>query len=323
MADAENPLGGVAYSLENVKYPFTIKEHDWDDYAVYRPIYPDSMWATWLRYHTAHGGLLDAAHDVGTGSGTVAKELSRFFSHVHASDPGKSNIVAAHRLLQPAANFTLHQAPAEKVMLKDSSVDFSSLCMALHWMDAEVVLENLARSLRPGGTLAICAYSFLINFPSCEQLKKLWSRNLKDAVRGFIDSGSIGPDELRGMRKFIVGLDGVAVPDEFFGDVVRLQVNIRRDESRPFCFAPDDQFELPGHQIKASEEVRHLDDSGWRREADVEWLKGYLASSNMPFNNKTWKSAQWVELERVINQELGGKVVVEWPVAMILATRKY
>ncbi|KAK5987849.1 Methyltransferase gedG-like protein [Cladobotryum mycophilum] len=320
MADTNNGPSNVAYTLEDIKYPFTIQGLDWANYDTYRPKYPPSMWETWLKHHKFHGGLMDAVHDIG--AGLAAKELSTFFSHVFVSDPGENNIAAARQLLTPAAKFTFCQKPAEVPWLEDSSVDFSSICMAAHWMNSETSLRNVARSLRPGGTLAMCAYSFMLNFPDSQRLEKLWSDAVKTAIGGFIDNGDIGLDEMRGMRKFMVGLDGTAIPDHLFTHVLRLQINIRSDKIKPFCFVPDGQFELHASQIKASEKVQHMDDRGWRTETDVDWLKGYLASSNMPFGDKTWNTPSWREFERIISEDFMGKIVVEWPVAMILATRK-
>lgn len=55
------------YDNSDQKFPFTISESNWNEYLRYRPKYPDSMWESWFRYHEAHGGKFDAAHDVGAG----------------------------------------------------------------------------------------------------------------------------------------------------------------------------------------------------------------------------------------------------------------
>ncbi|KFY11076.1 hypothetical protein V492_04679 [Pseudogymnoascus sp. VKM F-4246] len=311
----------VAYTVEDAAYPFTIRGMDWKNYGTYRPMYPSSMWATWLDYHEQHGGLLHAAHDIGAGSGFSANILSHYFSHVYVSDPGEGNIAAARKLLRPASRFSFTQKPGEARWLQEESVDFASICIAIHWMDAEQVLSNVAASLRPGGTLAICAYSFLVNFPGCHKLETLWAETMRNSVKGFVERGCVGADELKGMRKFLVGLDGTPVNAALYTDISRLQVNMRKDEAMPFCFVPHDFLELPESKVRPNEDVRYMQDEEWRMEVDVPWLKGYLHSSNMPFNDEVWNSGNWKELEHIISHELGGKVVVEWPVAMILATK--
>ncbi|OAA74212.1 Methyltransferase type 11 [Cordyceps fumosorosea ARSEF 2679] len=64
------------------------------------------MFAAWIKYHTDHGGKLDAAHDIGAGSGTGAAFLSQVFAHTYVSDPGAANIAAARARLQPPEKFT-------------------------------------------------------------------------------------------------------------------------------------------------------------------------------------------------------------------------
>lgn len=49
------------------EYPFASKVIDWDEYLAYRPVYPSSMWETWLEYHGNHGGGFRVAHDIGAG----------------------------------------------------------------------------------------------------------------------------------------------------------------------------------------------------------------------------------------------------------------
>ncbi|KAI9150537.1 Methyltransferase gedG [Paramyrothecium foliicola] len=318
----KNEHSNVAYKVEKEDHPFTIEESDWEDYEIYRPKYPPSMWDAWIDYHKAHGGLSDAAHDIGAGSGIAAKELSRFFSHIFVSDPGESNIMAARRLLRPAENFTFCRQAAELPWLGKETIDFASICEALHWMDSEAVLRNVAASLRPGGTLAICTYGLMIRFPMSPKLEDLWVNIFKTAVGGFLKTGDIGPAERKGMRKFIGGLDGTAIPGDLFTDVIRIQVNFREEGSKAFCFVPEGTVEPPSSQIGMHEDLQHLYDPGWRREVDLAWLKGYLASTNMPFGQKIWQTPNWREFETVMMHEFGGQTIVEWPVAMILATRR-
>lgn len=138
----------------------------------------------------------------------------------------------------------------------------------------------------------------------------------------FVNRGYVGSDELTGMRKFMMGLDGTTIPSDLYKNVIRLQVNTRVEESLPFSFVPPNLFQLSDSMIKESEDVLHVKDKGWRMEVGVEWLKGYLCSSNMPFDSGVWTSDGWQELERIVYNELGGNVVIEWPVAMIMASKR-
>lgn len=189
-------------------------------------------------------------------------------------------------------------------------------------MDAETVLGNIAASLRPGGTLAVVSYSFLVNFPDCSKLNDIWAEILRPSVKGSIERGCVGPDLLKGILQFFTGLDGTPVDATLYEDINRLQLNMRKHEALPFCCIPHGYLELPESKIQITDHVRHMQDLEWRMAVDTPWLKEYLSSSNIPFDNELWNSDGRVELDRIISHELGGRVVVEWPVAMILATKR-
>ncbi|CAM1506128.1 Fc.00g057690.m01.CDS01 [Cosmosporella sp. VM-42] len=311
----------LASRHENEAYAFALKRNDWDDYHHHRPAYPQSMWDTWFAYHGNHGGVFDSAHDIGAGPGTAAKVLGTCFTHTYVSDAGQANITSASKYLLPPSSFTLHHSPAENPWLPAQSIDFASICMALHYMDADVVLQNVARTLKPGGTLAVCTYSFMLKFPGRRELEGCWFGSLSEEVGRFVREGRLFPAAIKGMCRAMSGLNSVSIPSELFSDVTRLQVNISESDKDPFCFAnQDEQVQLLPSQIKQDEKVEYVQDEGWRREVDVEWLKGFLVSCHLGFGEETWKLESWRELERVVEGD-GGKVVIEWPVAMILATR--
>ncbi|PHH87719.1 hypothetical protein CDD83_8509 [Cordyceps sp. RAO-2017] len=130
---------------EDVRYPFAFKSIDWDEYHVFRPAYPPSMWDMWMSYHRSHGGRFEAAHDIGAGPGTAARALAHFFDHVYVSDAGKHNIATARQQLRPASRFSFSSSPAEAGWLADRTVDMACICMALHFMDAGAALRAAAR----------------------------------------------------------------------------------------------------------------------------------------------------------------------------------
>jgi hypothetical protein len=200
-------------------------------------------------------------------------------------------------------------------------------------MDENSVLARVAESLRPGGTLAICLYSFKLKFPADEsgQLAKYWLRTTTQIVERFFAAYKDSfPAGVRGLSAGMSGLDYVAVPSELYENVTRLQVNIEPGDKLPFYLCESDNESpeiaelramLRPSLINASERVEYLgDEAGWRQEKDLEWLEGFLASTQLPVE-ETLKGPDWQHFKRIVNSA-GGKVAVEWPVAMLLASRR-
>src|SRR4051812_11230743 len=96
------------------------------------------------------------------GPGTAAAILATRFAHVFVSDAGASNLSAATAALHPPSHFTFQHAPAEQcaAWLAPASLDFASVAMAFHYMDAAAVMGAVAQTLKPGGTFAAVTYSF-------------------------------------------------------------------------------------------------------------------------------------------------------------------
>ncbi|EQL01051.1 hypothetical protein G6O67_003475 [Ophiocordyceps sinensis] len=277
------------------------------------------MWETWLEYHGNHGGGFRVAHDIGAGPGNAAQELSKHFSHVYVSDPGELNIAAARQMLQPPEKFTCSRQPAEAAWLDDASVDLACICMALHFMDPDAAIYQAAKAMRPGGTLAICTYSFKVRFPRCPRLDSLWLEVVTVAVK--LAGEHCIPRAVEGLQRVVTGLDYASLPEHLFHDVTRLRINAGRDEKDAFCFFDDEGFAHAETKVKTHEQVHEVADDGWRREVDTDWLRGFLANSHLGLKDDEYDMPSWKELERTINEELGGHVLVEWPVAMIMASK--
>ncbi|KAM3465834.1 hypothetical protein MY5147_009186 [Beauveria neobassiana] len=317
---SKQSIDGAGFEAEDRKYPFTISS--WDDYHSYRPMLPPSMFAAWIKYHEEHGGKLDDAHDIGAGSGTGAAFLSQVFAHTYVSDPGEANIAIARTRLQPAGNFTFNQAPAEVQWPGPSTVDMAVVCNALHWTDAPVVMANLAATLRPGGSFACCMQAFRVNFPQSSKLDALWLEATETVMSKLHGEGALSDAILAGIRNCYSGYEGVAVPQEHFTDVRRWHVNVRAGDATPYRFTKVGEFEENPRQVKDGEREENIEDPGWQRQVDVNWLRGFLRTTTLPLGDDIWKLPPWKELERVVNEEFGGQVTAEWPVYMLLATRK-
>ena len=100
----------------------------------------------------------DRALDVGCGPGALTAELVRRLgaASVTAVDPSES-FVAACRERNPGVEVL--QAAAETLPFRDGTFDVAAAQLVVHFMPEPVTgLRELARVLRPGGTVAACVW---------------------------------------------------------------------------------------------------------------------------------------------------------------------
>ena len=134
------------------------------DYELGRPGWPD-------RVAEAAGLPADAdVLDLAAGTGKLTRLLTRHFASVVAVEPDD-----AMRALIPHAQ-TL-AGSAEEIPLPDASVDGVFCAEAFHWFDAPRAVAEIARVLRPGGSLVVC-----FNEPS-RQTEPPWPEEARDVLR--------------------------------------------------------------------------------------------------------------------------------------------
>lgn len=125
-----------------------------DRYAAYRPDYPAALFA-WLAGLRAER---DLAWDCATGSGQAALGLVQHFRRVVATDASAEQI--RHAAPHPLIDYRV--APAEASGLVDRSVDLVCVAQAAHWFDLPRFYAEAARSLKPGGMIAVWGYGRMV-----------------------------------------------------------------------------------------------------------------------------------------------------------------
>ncbi len=90
---------------QDIKYVFAFKNLDWDAYHLYRPVYPESMWAMWFNYHKSHNGVFGTAHDIGAGEQLAPKgcHLHRAANADENSSRTRNRSHCARKLLRQGA----------------------------------------------------------------------------------------------------------------------------------------------------------------------------------------------------------------------------
>lgn len=263
-----------------------------------------------------------------TGPGTAATILGQHFLKTYVSDAGAANLATAEATLAPRERFIFHQSPAEKTAewLPRESVDFASVCMAFHYMDSEATVRAVAQTLKPGGTFAAATYGFHLLFPGQPRAEELWYRATSRETLRLMREGKLFPAAVRGLARAMTGLDFVAFPSDLFEEGVRrVYVNVSKEEQKRALYFVDPDPALWNEaetHVVPTDVQEYVQDATWGLQADATWLRGFLASSQMGFDDATWALEEWKELEAIINSAPHGTISVEWPVSITLATKR-
>jgi Methylase involved in ubiquinone/menaquinone biosynthesis len=150
-------------STENKTFSFEdhFSKHS-EQYAQYRPQYPDEIYAYLASIAPGHS----LAWDCGTGNGQAAIGLANYFDKVHATDASAEQIARAY----PHAKVDYGMEPAEHVSLSASSTDIVTVAVAIHWFNFDEFYREVKRVLKPDGILAAWTYSFPEISPEIDSL---------------------------------------------------------------------------------------------------------------------------------------------------------
>ncbi len=124
-----------------------------DDYAKFRPTYPDSL----FNYLAGLCRERKVVWDCATGSGQAALTLTKYFDRVIGTDISQPLLDKAEK----HEKITYKSVPAEKTDLDDRSVDLVTVAQALHWFEYDKFFPEVKRVLKPGGIFAAWGYTHL------------------------------------------------------------------------------------------------------------------------------------------------------------------
>ena len=328
---------------EASEYGFGDPSFSWDSYEQYRPIYPYSLWSMIMDYHAANGNeAYGSALDLGAGSGIASSTLARHFSNVTLVDPSEHNMAAARsRLNSPAyksslprpCTFNYHVLPAEEPVVEPASQDLVGVFEAIHWTDAEAVMHQIARALKPGGTLVLVYYTMTVQMLDNPEVQKIWDEIWYMRTKEvYGDDGSeLEPEHARTLRQGMSGLDHVRLDEKLWASGARrVRFNTRDKGKVATQLADGPGLPCAESQVKPEREKEEVVERAedWDRVVDADWLREYMKT----FQDVRKLSKEFHErLDRKWNEfyaavEKGGtdsgRMRVTWPASLVMATRK-
>lgn len=151
--------------MSNENKTFNFEDHfskQSQQYAQYRPQYPDELYAYLASIAPGHS----LAWDCGTGNGQAAIGLAKYFDIVHATDASAEQIALAYT--HDKVDYRVE--PAERVSLNTASTDLVTVAVAVHWFNFDEFYREVKRVLKPGGILAVWTYYSSEISPQIDQL---------------------------------------------------------------------------------------------------------------------------------------------------------
>ena len=150
-----------------------------DAYDRERPSYPSELVDAACAIAALHAG--SRVLEVGCGTGKLTEALAERGLVVDAVDPGANMIKLARRRVRESDLVEFHLGRFEEVSLPEGVFDAAFSATAFHWIDPKVGWAKAARSLRPGGTLALIMHigywheSTAANDEALNEMFKIWA----------------------------------------------------------------------------------------------------------------------------------------------------
>src|SRR3982751_1330912 len=123
-----------------------------NEYAAFRPTYPKELY-DFIFSHVKNFGTV---WDAGTGNGQVARDLSKHFEKVIATDISAKQLENAFQ----GDNIFYFQT-GETVMFSGKRFDLICTAQAIHWFDQEKFYDEIKRVAKPEAVVAVWGYGLL------------------------------------------------------------------------------------------------------------------------------------------------------------------
>ena len=154
-------------------------------YQQARPSYPHHIIAEILKYVPS----THFAWDCGAGSGQFTQLLVPYFEQIVATDMSSQQLHQAPYF----ENVSYQIQHAEQTNFADQSFDLITVAQAIHWFDFEAFYQEVVRTLKANGVIAVIGYGTLKTQDAAlnQQIDHLYTQILKhdwDPERRYIDA---------------------------------------------------------------------------------------------------------------------------------------
>src|ERR1700712_1492679 len=130
-------------------------------YDAARPGYPQELVDAAIEAGRLDGG--PRILEIGSGTGKLTELLVGRGLRVHAVEPGANLTAAARRRLGATAAVRFDETTFEDANLPEGAYDAIFSATAFHWVEPQVGWAKAARTLAPGGLLALLTHIGLVD----------------------------------------------------------------------------------------------------------------------------------------------------------------
>ncbi|TGO64156.1 hypothetical protein BCON_0008g00030 [Botryotinia convoluta] len=131
-------------------------------YAAHRLSYSSKLYETVIHHHEKTGGQFNLVLDLGCGPGNATRDIAGYFEEAIGCDAGEAMIGAARELggkTKSGKDIVWAVGSGEEFMgleeVREGTVDLITVAMAVHWFDMDKFWAQVAKALKPGGTVAL------------------------------------------------------------------------------------------------------------------------------------------------------------------------
>ncbi|TGO89911.1 hypothetical protein BPOR_0087g00030 [Botrytis porri] len=142
-------------------------------YAAHRLSYPSKLYETVITHHQKTGGQFHLVLDLGCGPGNATRDIAGYFDEAVGCDAGEAMIGTAREIggnTKTGKDIIWVVGSGEEFVgldgVGEGMVDLITVAMAVHWFDMDKFWAQVARALRPGGTVALWTRASYYPHPS-------------------------------------------------------------------------------------------------------------------------------------------------------------